>query len=536
MDIEYYILNPAGNITALVVTPVPAEKRPAIGAGIMANDKFVEQVGFIIEEESGKTTLQMAGGEFCGNAARCAAVLKCFAERMPPDEKKTVSVKVSGIGERLAAEVTGKESGEFYCSIQMPRPDSVSEKQYELNGKTFTLPTVTFGKMTHIICEGQIKREEAEKAAKKWCNEANCDCLGIMLLSADNTTLTPLVYVPAAGTMFWENSCASGSAAAGAYLAEKGRRGAFSFKEPGGTIEITIGSSKQITLSGPVAITERHLTSADGYDEYKDIPYGPHARHKADIVFPKGAKGEVDLVLYIHGGGWIAGRKDQYFDDIANCARKKYAAAAINYRFIDKTVSGLDILDDITAALEKIKQFAAEKGITIKKALLTGLSAGAHLSLLYAYKMFDESPVTPAAVFSLSGPTDIFSTDSEKYLLTEDGKDITVDIFSSLSGAPLTKGNYYSPESEAKLKAVSPLCFVNENTVPTVICHGLKDDIVPYENAVSLDRALNRNGITREFITFPHSGHLLDSDPDCTERMNTVFLDYLKRYLRPFKS
>ena len=52
--------------------------------------------------------------------------------------------------------------------------------------------------------------------------------------------LTPLVYVPGADTMFWENSCASGSAAAGMYLAAKeGKPVDVTFSEPAGSLRVT---------------------------------------------------------------------------------------------------------------------------------------------------------------------------------------------------------------------------------------------------------------------------------------------------------
>lgn len=51
--------------------------------------------------------------------------------------------------------------------------------------------------------------------------------------------LTPLVYVPGADTIFWENSCASGSTAAGMYIAaEAGRAVDVIFEEPAGKLRV----------------------------------------------------------------------------------------------------------------------------------------------------------------------------------------------------------------------------------------------------------------------------------------------------------
>ena len=71
--INLTILNPGGNITALIEgTNRPLEERKMINDKIMTEFPMVEQVGFI---DYSPTRLVMAGGEFCGNATRCAAFL-----------------------------------------------------------------------------------------------------------------------------------------------------------------------------------------------------------------------------------------------------------------------------------------------------------------------------------------------------------------------------------------------------------------------------------------------------------------------------
>ena len=109
------------------------------------------------------------------------------------------------------------------------------------------LPLVRMEGISHIIIESAScffdlvnQKESAVQAVKNWCAELSADGLGLMFLDAlrdGGYRLTPLVYVPGSGTVFWENSCASGSAAAAMYLAEKtGRRAFFSLTEPGGVL------------------------------------------------------------------------------------------------------------------------------------------------------------------------------------------------------------------------------------------------------------------------------------------------------------
>ena len=67
---KYKILNPGGNKTALVEgLDFSKEERVKVNNIILEDNKDVEQVGFI---DRSKRKLEMAGGEFCMNATRCA--------------------------------------------------------------------------------------------------------------------------------------------------------------------------------------------------------------------------------------------------------------------------------------------------------------------------------------------------------------------------------------------------------------------------------------------------------------------------------
>ena len=74
-NFDFELLNPSGNITALVVKNYPREKYQEISNGIMKNNPKVEQVGFLKKYSDSIFRLEMAGLEFCGNASRAFA---CF--------------------------------------------------------------------------------------------------------------------------------------------------------------------------------------------------------------------------------------------------------------------------------------------------------------------------------------------------------------------------------------------------------------------------------------------------------------------------
>ena len=75
MEIHYVLMNPCGNRTVLVETPVAGKDYKKIATALMKKEPTAEQVGFLEMGENGNYILKMAGGEFCGNATMCAQVL-----------------------------------------------------------------------------------------------------------------------------------------------------------------------------------------------------------------------------------------------------------------------------------------------------------------------------------------------------------------------------------------------------------------------------------------------------------------------------
>ena len=218
MNIDYVILNPAGNITLFVKTAVSMEHRKAVADFCMQAFPSVEQVGYISCGEGGKyLSMQMAGGEFCANAMRSFNIL---------------------CGRGTKAEVKAPSRISSYKGGSLVELDGIS----------------------HIVFEGkwpssESERAEAEKLVKEYCSELSLMALGFMFLNEKEGKMLPLVYVPAADTLFWESSCASGSAACGAYLADKYKAPVdIELAQPGGSIKVKTAPGKAIVLDGKVEI------------------------------------------------------------------------------------------------------------------------------------------------------------------------------------------------------------------------------------------------------------------------------------------
>ncbi|MBR6005888.1 MAG: hypothetical protein IK063_06670 [Clostridia bacterium] len=260
MRIDYYTANPTGNITLLAETPAEKRDYKTIADRLMALNPRAEQAGFIGFNENG-FFLNMAGGEFCGNASMSAAAVFAQKQGINPGEKRVVTLRVSGAEEPVNVSVKADESGAYECEIQMPPAKRITEREFSFEGKKYALPVVESEGISHIIFEGEMQKKTAEKAVVQWCDELNAGCLGIMFADFEKNTISPLVYARDAGTLFWENSCASGTTAAGLYLAEKtGRDVDIALSQPGGALRIKTQKNARPLLCGSVRIEKKEST------------------------------------------------------------------------------------------------------------------------------------------------------------------------------------------------------------------------------------------------------------------------------------
>lgn len=273
--IRYSILDPTGNITVLVESPVRIERQPAAAAALMKRRREVEQVGFVTftgtPDDPLQGALRMAGGEFCGNASMCAAALYLLRRTpnatLPADAPATVRLRVSGAAQPVEVRLHTESDGSFLSGVRMPPALGIAETDFAFETVSGPLPVVRMEGISHIVIRQdspfrdlQKDRTAAERAVRSWCSALGADGLGLIFLDEARGRLTPLVCIPGSETVFWENSCASGTSAAGMYLAR--RAGApvdLTLAEPGGSLRVTSDPVRGETwLWGRVRLLERH--------------------------------------------------------------------------------------------------------------------------------------------------------------------------------------------------------------------------------------------------------------------------------------
>ena len=268
MKLRFVKADPCGNTTVFILDPVPREQRSAVSAAVMAHGGVAaEQVGFIFPDpaqESGYR-MEMAGGEFCGNASRSfAAWLQlCPGGRephdFPPAEADRI-IRVSGAEGPLTAHVrsTGQDN-RCYVSVAMPKPERILTGRDEWFG-AYSL--VIFPGISHIVLWSREHREEDVEQAKRFLARFGPlpEAFGLMYYDEAGHFLRPLVYVEEPRTLVWENSCGSGSSALAAAIAHRqcGSLEQLAIHQPGGELTVSVDwqdGVRELVLGGEISLS-----------------------------------------------------------------------------------------------------------------------------------------------------------------------------------------------------------------------------------------------------------------------------------------
>ena len=264
MLLTYCIADPAGNRTVLVTSPAEKSAYAEISQKLMAQIDGCEQVGFFTEPiYGGDVRLEMMGGEFCGNALRCAAYY--YVREHIPGQRSLVAAEISGC-DRVLGVSADVLNGFAQAEMVLPR---VTEKADYWGGSGAM--AFLYDGITHIVRIGPTQHlpEESLKACLQSMSiRYNASAVGLMQVDLRTNCLLPVVYVRDTDTMVYESSCASGSAAAAYYLALLDEDGvhSYDFKEPGGTLNAVVVKKERKILSvkigGTIAMSEEYRIRA----------------------------------------------------------------------------------------------------------------------------------------------------------------------------------------------------------------------------------------------------------------------------------
>ncbi|HLJ15847.1 MAG TPA: alpha/beta hydrolase [Bryobacteraceae bacterium] len=236
------------------------------------------------------------------------------------------------------------------------------------------------------------------------------------------------------------------------------------------------------------------------YQVFSNLTYVVASNYEAklDIYKRRDTTAPQPTLIYIHGGGWVGGSKEQSLMSLMPWFEMGWNVVNVEYR-LGRVALAPAAVEDCLCALRYVTTQANKYNIDTNRLVLTGESAGGHLALTTG--MIPESagldrecPGVPlpkvAAIIDWYGITDVVDL-----LDGPNRKAYAVQWLAS------------QPNREEIARRVSPLTYVRPGLPPVLAIQGDADPTVPYQHSVRLTEALSKVDVPNQLLTIPGGKH-----------------------------
>ncbi len=239
---------------------------------------------------------------------------------------------------------------------------------------------------------------------------------------------------------------------------------------------------------------------------------------KLDLYIPESSP-PAPTLIYLHGGAWITGRRDETPDRLRNLAAHGIAVASIDYDFIQDAPFPAQ-LNNIKAAIAWVTANAADYNLDSERIALGGASAGGYLATISGLILTENSDEENkiGAIVALFSNFDL--TTARPKPVPNSG--FTVPEFIANSPVPAYFGD--TPPTPARRQALlagvaeeelndeiladlSPICRLHASTPPLLILHGTADGVAPVAQSTNFHDRAQRMGLQTELKLLEGANH-----------------------------
>lgn len=252
-------------------------------------------------------------------------------------------------------------------------------------------------------------------------------------------------------------------------------------------------------------------------DTQKDIAYcdSTNPAQKLDLYRTAGNKDKLPLLVYIHGGGWRSGSKNNKIIKawLPFFLQRGVAVASVDYR-LNPSNPYPDQNNDIACALTFLNDRANQYGLDIEKSIFFGDSSGGQLAAFAAlnipYRDYDyEAPVGVIDFYGVSNFSKIIEGSKPDY----------------------NARRYLGSKYNRAAVPASPTTYITKQAPRFLIIHGSSDRVVPISQSKLLYDDLTRAGIDAEYVTVPSANHGF-AGPELTKQHYQSLKDNVASFLR----
>ncbi len=281
------------------------------------------------------------------------------------------------------------------------------------------------------------------------------------------------------------------------------------------------------------AVLDRH--AAPGMAVLDDERYGDQADMLLDVVHPDTATGRLPLVLWVHGGGWVGGTKDELRGYFTLLAEDGLVVAAPRYSLAPESQYPTPV-QQVMAALEYLQAHAERFHIDPERIVVAGDSAGAQIAaqvaaLVTAPEYASRAGIAPTTCpAQLRGAVLACGVYDRILVRTTASSPVAEHLFEAILWA-------YSGQRHFLDDPASTLWSVTDNVTadfpPTLVTVGNADPLRPHSER--LVEVLRAHGAEPETVFWsrghePSLGHEYQFDLDLDEAQH--FLATVRRFLQ----
>jgi acetyl esterase/lipase len=221
-----------------------------------------------------------------------------------------------------------------------------------------------------------------------------------------------------------------------------------------------------------------------------DIAYGAQARQRLDVYVPEGRKASAPVVVFLYGGGWDSGRKEDYAFVGRAFAAQGFVTVIADYRLVPD-VRFPAFVEDGAKAIRWTHDHIGEYGGDPRRLYLIGHSAGAYNAAMltldaHYLRQVGLGPNAVRATAALAGPYDF----------------LPLDVDATIAAFGETKN----------LAATQPINFAHPSAPPMFLAAGDQDTTVYPRNTTGLAAKLRAAGADVAEKIYPgmtHAGMVL---------------------------
>ncbi len=256
-------------------------------------------------------------------------------------------------------------------------------------------------------------------------------------------------------------------------------------------------SAEGVRIDWPLALT---AVDQSGATPDATVRYRPGL--DLDVTLPPGP-GPHPVMVWVHGGSWVRGERDDRVHSNRWFADHGLAVVAVQYRLPgDPPLPGATLgeaqRDDVAAAVAWVRGAGREYGLDPAAVTLAGQSAGATLALSTTAALAG----LPGASLPGASPTPPPAATVAFYPVV-DMRLVAPGLQDAVFGGP-------AASLPALTRAASPRDLVAASLPPTMLVVGAADNFIRADLVRAQDAALRAAGVPGRLLQVPYADHVFD--------------------------